>query len=61
MGAPEGWRGEGVLALLVSKAEATKGVREALGRSRWPMGYVLCSAEGRVSQMLWNRVASTLR
>lgn len=57
VGAPPGWRGHGVLGLLVSERSATKGVREALGRSRWPMGYVLCSKEGVVGQMLWNRRA----
>jgi hypothetical protein len=57
VGAPPGWRGPGVLALLVTQNAATKGVREALGRSRWPMGFVLCKADGRVEQMLWNRRA----
>jgi hypothetical protein len=57
VGAPIGWRGAGVLGLLVSQKSATKGVREALGRSRWPMGYVLCGADGKILQMLWNRRA----
>jgi hypothetical protein len=57
VGAPIGWRGTGVLGLLVSQKSATKGVREALGRSRWPMGYVLCGADGKILQMLWNRRA----
>lgn len=57
VGAPMGWRGPGVLALLVSQKYATKGVREALGRSRWPMGYVLCGPDGKVRQMVWNRRA----
>jgi len=57
VGAPQGWRGSSVLALLVSQKSATKGVREALGRSRWPMGYVLCRADGKILQMLWNRRA----
>ncbi|KAL2267530.1 hypothetical protein VTJ83DRAFT_4807 [Remersonia thermophila] len=63
-GAPAGWRawteggrGGGVLGLLVAEKPATKGIREALARSRWPMGYVACSREGQVSQMLWNRRA----
>lgn len=55
--APPGWRGEGVLALLVSQKPATKGVRDAVGRSRWPMGFVACSKDGAVQQMLWNRGA----
>jgi hypothetical protein len=57
VGAPPGWRGSGVLGLLVTQKSATKGVREALGRSRWPMGFVLCNAEGKILQMLWNRKA----
>jgi hypothetical protein len=57
-GAPPGWRGgPGVLALLASQSPATKGVREALGRSRWPMAFVCCSGGGVVRQMLWNRRA----
>jgi hypothetical protein len=54
VGAPLGWREPGVLALLVSQKSATKGVRDALRRSRWPLGYVLCTPEGRIMQMLWN-------
>lgn len=57
VGAPQGWRETGVLGFLVSQKSATKGVREALGRSRWPMGYVLCEADGKILQMLWNRRA----
>ncbi|KAK0102146.1 hypothetical protein ONS95_001059 [Cadophora gregata] len=57
VGAPMGWRGKGVLGLLVSQKSVTKGVREALGRSRWPMGYVLCTPEGKILQMVWNRRA----
>ncbi|KAH8173294.1 restriction endonuclease domain-containing protein [Sarocladium implicatum] len=55
--APPGWRGEGTLAILVSQKPATKGVRDAVGRSRWPMGFVACSKDGKVLQMLWNRGA----
>ncbi|KAE8444513.1 hypothetical protein EG329_000497 [Mollisiaceae sp. DMI_Dod_QoI] len=57
VGAPLGWRDSGVLALLVSQKSATKGVREALRRSRWPMGYVLCTSKGKIMQMLWNSQA----
>jgi hypothetical protein len=57
VGAPSGWRGTGVLGIFVSQQEATKGVREAIGRSRWPMGYVMCTGQGRILQMLWNRRA----
>ncbi|KAM0317096.1 hypothetical protein ACHAO8_002661 [Botrytis cinerea] len=58
VGAPQGWRTPGVMAFLISQQAATKGVREALGRSQWPMGYVLCGADGKVMQMLWNRKAA---
>ncbi|KAF7901147.1 hypothetical protein EAF00_003368 [Botryotinia globosa] len=58
VGAPQGWRTSSVMAFLVSQQAATKGVREALGRSQWPMGYVLCGAGGKVMQMLWNRKAA---
>ncbi|RYP65872.1 hypothetical protein DL771_008101 [Monosporascus sp. 5C6A] len=57
VGAPAGWRGSGVLGLLVAQKPATKGIRDALGRSRWPMGYVSCSRDGRLEQMIWNRRA----
>jgi hypothetical protein len=58
VGAPSGWRGSGVLGFLVSSGPATKGVREAIGRSRWPMGYIYCSSDGKLLQMLWNRKAA---
>lgn len=54
VGAPVGWRGSGVLGLFVTEKTATKGVRDSLARSRWPMAFVSCSREGRVQQMLWN-------
>ncbi|POR36219.1 Uncharacterized protein, mitochondrial [Tolypocladium paradoxum] len=57
VGAPVGWRGDGVLGVLVSERPATKGVRDSLGRSRWPMAYACCSRDGAVAQMLWNRWA----
>ncbi|KAL2200425.1 hypothetical protein P885DRAFT_28695 [Corynascus similis CBS 632.67] len=62
-GAPAGWRPtttttrSGVVGLLVTERPATKGIREALARSRWPMGYVACSREGSVGQFLWNQRA----
>lgn len=57
VGAPAGWRGSAVLGILVIQNPATKGVRDALGRSRWPMGFVTCTAEGKLLQMLWNKRA----
>ncbi|KAG5984791.1 hypothetical protein E4U55_003156 [Claviceps digitariae] len=60
VGAPTGWRGTGVLGVLVSEYSATKGVRDSLGRSQWPMVCMCCSREGVVSQMLWNLRAQEL-
>ncbi|KAI0396377.1 hypothetical protein F5Y17DRAFT_118433 [Xylariaceae sp. FL0594] len=54
LGAPPGWRGSGVLGLLVTQRPATRGVREALSRSRWPLVYASCSKGGALEQMLWN-------
>lgn len=49
-----------MLGLLVSERAATKGVRDSLGRSKWPMVYMCCSSDGIVSQMVWNRCAQEL-
>ncbi|KAL7627444.1 hypothetical protein AAE478_001637 [Parahypoxylon ruwenzoriense] len=57
IGAPPGWRGTGVIGLLVTQRPATKGIREALARSRWPMGYLSCTGDGRLEQMIWNHRA----
>lgn len=64
VGAPTGWkRGEGlagsnVVGLLVAPGPSTKGVRDAMGRSRWPMGFVSCAQEtGVVRQFIWNQAA----
>ena len=53
-GAPVGWRGPGVIGLLVTERPATQGTREALGRSRSPMGFVSCTRAGILVQLLWN-------
>ena len=47
-----------VIILLATPQEATKGVREAMSQSRWPMAYVKMSLDGRVEQLLWNRNAA---
>jgi hypothetical protein len=46
VGAPAGFRAKqgsagGVVGILVSPREATRGVREAMGRSRWPMVWIM--------------------
>lgn len=57
-GAPKEWRGPyGVIALLASSKSATPGVRNAIGRSPRPMGFVCVDREGKILQMLWNRMA----
>jgi len=75
VGAPSGWRGKGILGVLVSPREATKGVRDAMGRGRWPMCWVMLEMQprdgekgadgngdgkGKVKQVLWNKAASEL-
>lgn len=52
--APPGWRGDDALGLLVGEKPATKGVvGEILGSDR-ALGYVCCSREGDIRQILWN-------
>jgi hypothetical protein len=58
VGAPAGWRGEGVLALLVAGGPATKGIRAALQRSRWPMALMQVTTDGWMKQFLWNAAAT---
>ncbi|PKS08919.1 hypothetical protein jhhlp_003532 [Lomentospora prolificans] len=57
VGAPVGWRGPGVLGILASRKVATKGVADALARSRWPMIFFCCSTDGIISQARWNHRA----
>ncbi|KAK3987826.1 hypothetical protein QBC44DRAFT_399587 [Cladorrhinum sp. PSN332] len=54
IGAPVGWRGRGVVGVLVTDQAATKGIRDAVGRSKWPMVFMSSSRDGRISQFLWN-------
>lgn len=55
-GAPASHRGPGgAIAFLASTQPATKGVRDAMGRSMLPLGFLCVDREGRVTQMLWNR------
>ncbi|RKF77121.1 Uncharacterized protein, mitochondrial [Golovinomyces cichoracearum] len=57
-GAGAGSSDSGVLGILVSPKSASKGVRESLGRSHWPMGYALCTRDGKIMQMMWNKIAA---
>ncbi|KAI9890226.1 MAG: hypothetical protein M1814_004388 [Vezdaea aestivalis] len=58
-GAPKGWRGEGVLRLMVAGRAATKGVREAMGRSPGAMGFGMIKG-GKIEQLVWNRKVEQL-
>ncbi|KAH7017328.1 hypothetical protein EDB80DRAFT_281351 [Ilyonectria destructans] len=58
--APPGWRGDGdVLGLLVGEKPATRGVQEEL-RALAPLGYVCCSKDGELKQLLWNQAAQEM-
>lgn len=57
-GAPAGWQGEDVLALLVSAREASPGARQAMQRSKWPIGILQATVDGHVKQFLWNAAAA---
>ncbi|KAF2136676.1 uncharacterized protein K452DRAFT_292194 [Aplosporella prunicola CBS 121167] len=55
-GAPAAWRSAGdFLGLLACTQKATRGVIDALARSRWPMGFLKVNpGDGRVEQFVWN-------
>ncbi|OJD11522.1 hypothetical protein AJ78_07721 [Emergomyces pasteurianus Ep9510] len=57
-GAPVGWRGQGILGMLVSSRESTKGLRTALLKSRYPLIWIFAELDGRVRQILWNKNAA---
>ncbi|KAK4554075.1 hypothetical protein LTR86_008916 [Recurvomyces mirabilis] len=57
-GAPAGWQGDGVLALLSSIEPSTKGVQAAVQRSQSPLGVLQITREGEVKQFLWNAAAA---
>ncbi|KAI9736090.1 MAG: hypothetical protein M1818_006266 [Claussenomyces sp. TS43310] len=56
-GAPTGWRDQGVLGILVTSTASSKGLRETILRSQWPISHVMCDSRGRLLQMLWNKKA----
>ena len=56
-GVPMAYRGRGLLGLLTAPKEATAGVRDAMGRSRMPLGFAMIGLQGRITQLLWNQVA----
>ncbi|EAW14182.1 uncharacterized protein ACLA_072150 [Aspergillus clavatus NRRL 1] len=52
--APVGWRGVAKVGVLVGPREATKGVREAMARSAWPVLWMMVERDGELRQALWN-------
>ncbi|KAM0431814.1 hypothetical protein ACHAPT_005064 [Fusarium lateritium] len=58
--APPGWRGADTLGLLVGEKPATKGVQGEMHSSEAALGYVCCSREGEVLQLLWNLKAQEI-
>lgn len=53
-----GWsssgRGEGRVGVLVGMRDATRGVRDAMARSAYPMVWMMVDKEGALQQALWN-------
>ncbi|KAJ5645274.1 hypothetical protein N7507_011285 [Penicillium longicatenatum] len=52
--APVGWRTGQTMGILVSPREATKGVRDALARSSFPLFWMMVERDGALRQALWN-------
>lgn len=57
VGAPSGWQGDNVLALLTSRYAASPGTQQAIQRSKWPLGFLQINTEGVVRQFIWNATA----
>lgn len=51
---PVGWRTSDKVAVLVSPREATKGVRDTLTRSSYPLFWMMMEGDGALKQVLWN-------
>lgn len=58
--APVGWRTGQTAGMLVSPREATKGVRDALARSAYPLLWMMVERDGTLRQALWNAHAQEL-
>jgi hypothetical protein len=57
LGMPADWRNKDVLGLLVTTQNATKGLKERLGASRMPLGYIKVSKGGIIEQYVYNSKA----
>lgn len=51
---PIGWRTGKKVGVLVSTRDATKGVREAMARSAYPLFWMMMERDGTLQQALWN-------
>ncbi|KAJ5496020.1 hypothetical protein N7539_001136 [Penicillium diatomitis] len=58
--APVGWRTDQTVGILMSPREATKGVRDALARSQFPLFWMMLELDGTLKQVLWNARAEQL-
>ncbi|KAJ5316651.1 hypothetical protein N7508_001159 [Penicillium antarcticum] len=58
--APVGWRTGQTVGMLVGPREATKGVRDALARSTYPLFWMMIERDGTLKQALWNARADEL-
>ncbi|KAJ5773380.1 hypothetical protein N7457_008276 [Penicillium paradoxum] len=58
--APVGWRTNQTVGVLVSPREATKGVRDTLARSTYPLFWMMIERDGTLKQALWNARAEEL-
>ncbi|CAI7568484.1 unnamed protein product [Penicillium viridicatum] len=58
--APVGWRTPETVGVLVSPREATKGVRDTLARSAYPLFWMMIERDGTLKQALWNARAEEL-
>lgn len=58
--APVGWRTGQTAGVLVSPREATKGVRDTLARSSYPLFWLMVERDGSLKQALWNSRAEEL-
>jgi hypothetical protein len=56
-GAPSGWTGDNVLALLSSSKPMTKGVLDGIQRSPSALGALRIDSEGLTRQFIWNAIA----
>jgi hypothetical protein len=57
-GKPAAWNNRDVLGLLATTERATRGVLNALGASKKPLGFVKISRTGNIEQFVWNRAAA---